>query len=853
MGQRMNAIDTRRWKRASPYLDEVLDLPPGELGPWLDSLRAEDPSIAEDVEALLHEHQLLTAEGFLDAAPLPMPVVPMAGAVLGDYTLISPIDQGGMGSVWLAARSDGRFEGKAAIKLLNTARVGRTGDQRFRREGTILARLSHPHIGRLIDAGVSPAGQPYLVLEYIEGRHIDRFCDDRRLPIERRLRLFLDVQAAVAHAHASLIVHRDLKPSNVLVTDDGQVKLLDFGIAKLLETDPEAAWGSLLTREGESALTPKYAAPEQVTGAPITTATDVYALGVLLFELLSGQHPTGAAARSPMEFVRAVTRVEATRLSEAVADTQSEASRERAVLRGTTPEKLHRALQGDLETILAKALRTDPAARYASVAEFAEDLRRYLHDEPIAARPDTFGYRARRFMRRHRTIVSAATAAVTLIAALVSFYTWQLSHERDRARQQAVRAARVNDVMKGLLTGTDPYRNPDGTPPTVEGLLDKTATRLERELGDQPDVQVEMITAIGRTYERMDLLEKARPLLEKALAIGRRTLGPDHARIAQSLNDLGVLNRALGRLGTSEGLLRESLAMRRRVLGPNAPEVAVTLVELERTLSEQGHETEAIALAREALAIRRRVFGEEHRETATSKSDLARLLIARGELAAAVPLLRENAGTTVRVLGHEHPNTAAAKSNLANALGLMGQLDEAETLALEGMIARAHVFGTTAVEYAQSLNTLGGIYEAGNRLAEAEANYAGAVRIAERTLAAEQTRRLVWEANLARIRIARGRGAAAVDSLRHIVDVRERLYANDRWRLAQARSLLGAALMAARHYAEAEPLMRAADADLLPIAGPQGRERDANRARLAAVTAALARATPARVATARVP
>ena len=289
----MDVIDTRRWNRASRLLDQALDLPHHQLDTWLGELRASDADAAADVEALLLEHRQLNDEGFLDGG-MPSIDVPLAGVTLGGYTLVSPIDQGGMGSVWLAERSDGRFEGRAAVKLLNASLLGREGEARFRREGTVLARLTHPHIARLVDAGVSRAGQPYLVLEYVDGQHIDRFCDDQRLGVEERIRLFLDVQAAVAHAHANLIVHRDLKPSNVLVTGDGQVKLLDFGIAKLLGDD-EAM--SMLTREGGVALTPKYAAPEQVTGGPITTATDVYTLGVLLFELLTGQHPTGLGRR----------------------------------------------------------------------------------------------------------------------------------------------------------------------------------------------------------------------------------------------------------------------------------------------------------------------------------------------------------------------------------------------------------------------------------------------------------------------------------------------------------------------------------------------------------------------------
>src|SRR5918993_1111894 len=245
----MSPLGIERWQRASPHLDLLLDLPPTECDAYLMSLWATNSEVARDVEALLAEHRVLSAEGFLDSpAAIHRPEPALTGLTLGAYTLLSPIGHGGMGSVWLAERSDGRFEGRAALKLLNAALVGRAGEERFKREGTILARLTHPHIGRLIDAGVSATGQPFLVLEHVSGRHIDRYCDEERLGIEERIRLFVDVQAAVAHAHASLIVHRDLKPSNILVTASGQVKLLDFGIAKLLEHEGGDHAVTLLTR-----------------------------------------------------------------------------------------------------------------------------------------------------------------------------------------------------------------------------------------------------------------------------------------------------------------------------------------------------------------------------------------------------------------------------------------------------------------------------------------------------------------------------------------------------------------------------------------------------------------------------
>src|SRR5262249_53280953 len=282
------SLSRERWLVLSPHLDRALEMGPEARAAWLEALRAEDPTLAADLLTLLSERSALSGEGFL-AREAPLPPASLAGQVVGAYTLVSQIGQGGMGSVFLARRSDGRFEGQAAVKLLNASLVGRLGEERFRREGNILARFAHPHIARLIDAGVSPAGQPYLVLEHVQGEPIDRYCDARALGIEARLRLCLDVLEAVAHAHANLIVHRDIKPSNVLVADGGEVKLLDFGIAKLLATEGGEE-GIALTREGR-ALTPEFAAPEQVVGGAITTATDTYAVGLLLFRLLTGRHP----------------------------------------------------------------------------------------------------------------------------------------------------------------------------------------------------------------------------------------------------------------------------------------------------------------------------------------------------------------------------------------------------------------------------------------------------------------------------------------------------------------------------------------------------------------------------------
>jgi serine/threonine protein kinase/Tol biopolymer transport system component len=421
----MSILSPDQWQALSPHLDEALEMADDERAIWLTSLQGENPTLAYQLEILLREHRELSDEGFLEASALELPGGPgLAGETLGVYTLVSQIGHGGMGTVWLAERSDGRFERRVAVKVLNIALMGKGGKERFKREGRILGRLKHPHVAELIDAGVSLTGQPFLVLEYVEGDYIDRYCDQNRLDVRARVQLFLDVLRAVAQAHANLIVHRDLKPSNILVRTDGQAKLLDFGIAKLLEGEGQIA-ESPLTLEGGRALTPEYAAPEQLQGEAVTTATDGYASGVLLYVLLTGQHPAGAGPRTPAGLVKAILDTEPPRPSEIVAQTQTdgEDAVTNARRRATTPDKLARLLRGDLDTIVAKALKKNPQERYPSIKAFADDLQRYLSYEPITARPDAIAYRAGKFVRRHRNSVAAAML-VTVALIGTTLFTW---------------------------------------------------------------------------------------------------------------------------------------------------------------------------------------------------------------------------------------------------------------------------------------------------------------------------------------------------------------------------------------------------------------------------------------------
>src|SRR5918993_2901442 len=381
----MRPIDPERWRILSPYLDQALDLAAEQRAEWLAGICARDAVLGRELKAMLAEHSIAHEVGFLSGAVLESGAMraaqSLSGQVVGAYRLLSLIGQGGSGTVWLAERCDGRFEGRAAVKLLNLSLINPAGEGRFKREGTLLARLRHPRIAHLVDAGVSRAAQPYLVLEYVDGEPIDRYCAARTLKIEARVQLFLDVLDAVAHAHANLVVHRDIKPANVLVSVDGEVKLLDFGIAKLIEpssSSDEAAGVAPgpVTRDAARSLTPEYAAPEQISGGVVTTATDVYALGVLLYVLMTGRHPAGRAVQSPATLVRAIAEIEPARASDAVLrkDDEADTTKDHAAQCGTTPLKLQRLLRGDLDTIIAKALKKDPAERYASVTALLDDL-----------------------------------------------------------------------------------------------------------------------------------------------------------------------------------------------------------------------------------------------------------------------------------------------------------------------------------------------------------------------------------------------------------------------------------------------------------------------------------------------
>jgi serine/threonine protein kinase/tetratricopeptide (TPR) repeat protein len=805
----MSPVDPDRWRALSPYLDEALDLADEDRAVWLGALSARDAALAADLQSLLDEHAAVEQAGFLEAPVAgglrPQAAASLAGQTVGAYRLLSVIGQGGMGSVWLAERSDGRFEGRAAVKLLNIALLGRAVEGRFRREGTILARVTHPHIAHLIDAGVTASGQPYLVLELVEGQHIDRYCAAHRLDVEARLRLFLDVLGAVAHAHANLIVHRDIKPPNVLVTADGQVKLLDFGIAKLIAdeaaVDGAAAPGtSALTREAGAALTPEFAAPEQLTGGQVTTATDVYGLGVLLYVLLTGQHPAGEALRSPAALMRAVVEREPRRMSDVVAGAAAAAARQAAEC-GTTVARLRRLLRGDLDTVVATALKADPGARYASVTALADDLRRYLRGEPIGARPDTLRYRTAKFITRHARGIAAALAIVVLLGGVIAFYTARLAAERDRAQREAARASKVSQALTSLLTGADPIANRatrEGQ--TVRGLLDAGSAQLQQDLAGEPEAQADIFTVLGGVYRRFGAYDQAQALLEQAVASGNAAFGPEHPRLAQTLTELGALLTEKGDYAGAAASVERSLEMRRHLLGTENADVASTMVQLGRLYQDRGLNDRAEPLQREALAIRRRVAGENDWVTAVSLGDLGSVLRLNGDLDGAEALLRQCVELNRKSRGERHANTGMALHDLGLIALARHDYAGAEALFRDGLSIHREALGDRHPLVATGLNSLAHVFVAQQRYGEAASALQQALDIDRVALGDHHQLVAIYSVNLAAVQLALHKPHEAEPLLREalrirsiapeIVPSRRRTLPEDDWSVGAIQRLL---------------------------------------------------------------
>jgi serine/threonine-protein kinase len=581
--------DWPEWSSIEPYLDGALDLDPALRDRWLSDLATTQPDVATAVRGLLAELEVLDAKGFLESSLLPtMGSVSPAGTRIGGYTIDRLIGRGGMGEVWLAHRSDGRFEGRCAIKFLAGPLLRLDFAQRFHHEGRVLARLVHPHIARLIDAGSTEEGRQYLVLEYVDGEHIDQYCESKLLAVDARVRLFVDVVSAVAHAHSHLIIHRDLKPTNVFVARDGVVKLLDFGIAKLLSPDDEIPSDGTRTRLEERVLTPEYAAPEQLLGDLPSTATDVYQLGMLLYVLLTGKHPlSGFGNRA--ERVKAVIEGRVPRPSE------------------LTSGPARKRLQGDLDAIVLRALRKNPDERYATAAALHEDLVRYLKGEAVSAREGAL-YRARKFVSQHRAGVAAAILVALALIGAFTVTAVQLVETRTQ-REAALTSARHAEATKNFLQLVLSEVQSRDQPLTNKMLLERSSALLKAQYKDQPQFVSEMLIELAIEYIDIAELDTAVPMLLEARDIAARL--HNFRLLALSQCELADDQARSGILDESRQHLSRGLQALRQVNQPDVNVRAVCMVAEAKVRAASSDRPGAIDLERKARAMLESV-GETH-------------------------------------------------------------------------------------------------------------------------------------------------------------------------------------------------------------------------------------------------
>jgi serine/threonine protein kinase len=563
---------------------------------------------------------------------------------IGPYRLVEMVGAGGMGEVWRAEQT-APFHRTVALKLIKAGMDTREVVARFESERQALALMDHPTIAKVFDAGSTPQGRPYFVMEYVQGVPITLYCDKHRLTTEQRLELFIRVCEGVQHAHQKAILHRDLKPSNILVSEvDGKPvpRIIDFGVAKA--TAQRLTPGTLYTQLGSMVGTPAYMSPEQADsgGVDVDTRTDIYSLGVVLYELLVGALPLDFTKTPPDRFRTRLREEDVQRPSTRVrasADTSSTT----AQARGTELPALLRELRGDLDAITLKCLEKDRARRYATPAELAADMGRYLRHEPVVARPAGLVYRTRKYARRHRIAVAVATGLVAVLAAFVVLQRVQLQRtrlERDRANRERDRATRITDFMTGMFNVSDPSEA-RGNTITAREILDKASKDIGAGLSKDPEAQAQMMQVMGNVYRDLGLYARAQPLLDRSVEIRRRVLGPDHPDTLLSMDDLGTDLDALGDYAEAEKLERETLEISRRVLGPEHPDTLKSMTNLAIVLSREGRNAEAEKLERETLEISRRVLGAEHPQTALSIYHLGVIAANRGNRTEALSLLRQ--------------------------------------------------------------------------------------------------------------------------------------------------------------------------------------------------------------------
>lgn len=804
-------------------------------------LRAEcdDPTLISQVLALLEQDSGHAAQW--QSSMLDPQRGSLAGLTLGTYELKRLLGSGGMGEVYLAQRNDAEFQHQVAIKLVRASLLSDTVRARLRTERQILANLKHPYIATLLDGGTAPDGTPYLVMEYIDGVPIDVYCDRECLSLAARLELFRKVCEAVHYAHQHLIVHRDLKPANILVNAQREPKLLDFGIAKLLEAGVEFR-DVTMTQHDVRVLTPANASPEQIRGEAITTASDVYGLGILLYELLCGRRPWVLPAQQRLsELERLICHTMPAPPSAMVERSLRETpdfATTLAQCRGLTVQKLKRTLKGDLDNVVMMALRKEPTRRYVSAQQFAADVEQWLQGQPVIATRDSWRYRSGKFARRHALSLGAATLAVLMLgsfATLTYLQSKRIAQQRDVATAERTRAEQVSSFLVQLFEFSDPSHS-RGNELKARELLDTGVKRLDDSLSNLPGTRGTLQITIGRVYGNLGLYEEARATLLKALQNQRQAHAGAHDDVATALRGLGDIELALGNLDVAEQYLNEAQAMITQLHGASSIEQvevllllgqtaradsdfqradvylrralglcnqhqekgarrAAVLSELGRTLSEQYRDKEAEPLFREALHIQRALLGDNHPHIASELDRLAETLQSQRKFSEAEPLFQEALALNRRMLGADHPETGATQENYGRMLLFSGQLDAAQAAFEDAMRISEKNYGREHAFYAYNLVNLGMVaYERGE-FGTARERFGTALDIYSRTLNANHVLRVGALNGLGRSMIQQHEAARAVPLLEESLTL-AREYLGDGSAVTEAaRTALGLSLL----------------------------------------------------------
>ncbi len=712
-------MDKNIWSDIKAIFYEAISLDENQRETYIDRV-CTNAELKQEVLTLLHAHN--NSENYLEQSVIILDPVKeninfFIGKLFGKYKIVKLIARGGMGLVYLGERDD-EVKQQAAVKIISPGFVSESVLKRFRNERQTLANLNHPNISRLLDAGITVDGIQFLVMEYIDGIPVDEYCDKNNLNIKERMKLFLKIASVVQYAHHNLVIHRDLKPSNILITPDGEPKLLDFGIAKILDKD--GSDNENLTIKGITNFTPEYASPEQVMGENITTASDVYSLGIVLYKLLTGHNPYKINSSLSPDVKQVVTKTEPPKPSDIIYKTFEKTSFDEVIritpesvskTREGTIEKLHKRLSGDIDNIVSMAIRKEPERRYSSIDFFTEDIQRYLNDQPVSAHKDSFKYKAGKFFRRNKGPVITGSVIVILIMLGIAGIIWQ-SHltalERDNARLEAGKANEIKSFLLNMISSPDPGK--DGKDVKVIDVIQKAAGSLSTELPGQKQIEAEIRTLIGNTYLNLGIYDSAAVELNKALEINNKIFGIRSIEAAKSIKDLGQVYHYMGDFEKAEKLYMQSLDLFKSVRDKPSFELAKTLDLYATLLSDKGEYEKSEAITYDALKMAENINGPDDNDVLTIKNNLATAYNYHGKLDKADSLYRICLSAYRKKFGNVHIRVSSLLNNLAFIYIYKNKHHEAIPLLEESVDIKKRILGEDHPDLILAYSNLGSTY-----------------------------------------------------------------------------------------------------------------------------------------------